>query len=319
MGEGRDRERIRLAQGPAPDGSAAAPGDRRAAGLADAATRPPLAIASCGNAALAAAVVAAAGRRPLRVFVPVDADPAIVRRLEELGAGVEVCPRAGREEGDPTYLRLREAVAGGALPFTCQGNLNGLAIEGGHDAGYEIADATRRRAPRRRRGPGRRRRAGQRGDPGPSRGAHARRPGDDAAGPHGPDAGGASAGARLPRGRGAGRRDGDLEAAMRDAAPTGPTTCGRGRRSRRASPRGSSTTRRTIGVPSCTACSPPADGRWWWTRTCSRRRTTWRSRPRTSRWTPPGSSGLAGLMALRREGIIGDDDRVAVLFTGVRR
>ena len=37
----------------------------------------PLAIASCGNAALAAAVVAAAaaGRR-LEVFVPVDADPA---------------------------------------------------------------------------------------------------------------------------------------------------------------------------------------------------------------------------------------------------
>ena len=32
-----------------------------------------------------------------------------------------------------------------------------------------------------------------------------------------------------------------------------------------------------------------------------------------------GSSGLAGLIALRAEGAIGDHDRVAVLFTGVRR
>ena len=55
-------------------------------GLWPARARPRLAIASCGNAALAAAVVAAAGERRLRVFVPVDADPAVVRRLEELEA-----------------------------------------------------------------------------------------------------------------------------------------------------------------------------------------------------------------------------------------
>jgi threonine synthase len=34
---------------------------------------------------------------------------------------------------------------------------------------------------------------------------------------------------------------------------------------------------------------------------------------------PTGSSGLAGLLALRQEGVIGDDERVAVLFTGVDR
>ena len=45
--------------------------------------RPDLAIASCGNAALAAAVVAAAGRRRLQVFVPVDADPIVLARLED--------------------------------------------------------------------------------------------------------------------------------------------------------------------------------------------------------------------------------------------
>jgi threonine synthase len=32
-----------------------------------------------------------------------------------------------------------------------------------------------------------------------------------------------------------------------------------------------------------------------------------------------GTSGLAGLMELRRAGKIGDDERVAVLFTGIRR
>ena len=73
-------------------------------------------------------------RRPaagtLRVFVPVDAEPAVLARLEELGARITVCPRAGDEPGDPTVTRLLQALADGALPFTCQGNLNGLAVEG---------------------------------------------------------------------------------------------------------------------------------------------------------------------------------------------
>ncbi|HET7554201.1 MAG TPA: pyridoxal-phosphate dependent enzyme [Gaiellaceae bacterium] len=107
-------------------------------GLTDPARRPELAIASCGNAALAAAVVARAGGRALRVFVPVDADPVVLERLEELGAHAEICERTG-EPGDPTYRRLLQALAEGALPFTCQGNLNGLAVEGGETLGYELA------------------------------------------------------------------------------------------------------------------------------------------------------------------------------------
>jgi threonine synthase len=107
-------------------------------GLADPRHRPDLAIASCGNAALAAAVVATAGHRRLRVFVPVDADPVIVERLGDLGADVVVCPRPPGVAGDPTYVRLRHEIDAGALPFTCQGNENGLAIEGGETIGYEI-------------------------------------------------------------------------------------------------------------------------------------------------------------------------------------
>ncbi len=110
-------------------------------GLVDRARRPDLAIASCGNAALAAAVVAAAGDRVLRVFVPVDADPIVVGRLEELGAHLTTCPRDGDVSGDPTYRRLLETLAEGALPFTCQGNLNGLTVEGGATLGWELVSA----------------------------------------------------------------------------------------------------------------------------------------------------------------------------------
>ena len=108
-------------------------------GLTAAGDRPELAIASCGNAALAAAVVARAGQRRLRVFVPTDADAGIVARLRGLGSEVVPCPRKPGAVGDPAYLRLREELAAGAVPFTCQGNENGLAIEGGETIAYEIA------------------------------------------------------------------------------------------------------------------------------------------------------------------------------------
>jgi threonine synthase len=99
-----------------------------------------LAIASCGNAALAAAVVARAAERRLRVFVPTWAPQDVVRRLGELGAVVEVCPRRSDEIGDPCVVRFRAAVAGGAVPFSCQGTDNGLALDGGRTLGWELAD-----------------------------------------------------------------------------------------------------------------------------------------------------------------------------------
>jgi threonine synthase len=108
-------------------------------GLTAGAGRPDLAIASCGNAALAAAVVARAGGRALRVFVPVDAPAAVVARLRRLGSDVVPCPREPGAAGDPAYLRLREELAAGAVPFTCQGSENGLAIEGGLTIAYELA------------------------------------------------------------------------------------------------------------------------------------------------------------------------------------
>ena len=109
-----------------------------ACGLLDPGNRRELAIASCGNAALAAAVVARAGGWRLTVFVPPDADASILRRLRDLHANVVACPREPGTLGDPAYLRLRRELTNGALPFTTQGPENGLAIEGGQTLGYEL-------------------------------------------------------------------------------------------------------------------------------------------------------------------------------------
>jgi len=115
--------------------------DDRTAGTGPAGDGRVLAIASCGNAALGAAVVAASAGRPLRVFVPNDANPKVVARLDELGADVIACPRRPGEEGDPCVLRLHEALAAGtARPFTVQGPLEPAVIDGARTLGLELAD-----------------------------------------------------------------------------------------------------------------------------------------------------------------------------------
>lgn len=100
-----------------------------------------LAIASCGNAALAAAVLARATDRPLAVFIPEDAERPVVERLTALGATIHVCPRSPAVPGDPTVHAFRMAVEAGAIPFCCQGSENGLNLEGGKTLGWEIASA----------------------------------------------------------------------------------------------------------------------------------------------------------------------------------
>ncbi len=103
--------------------------------------RPRLAIASCGNAALAASTLAARVEWPIDVYVPTWMDPAFGRRLDDLGARIHRCER--RDDlpaGDPAMLRFREAVAGGAIPFSVQGPENAWCLDGGRTMGWEIAD-----------------------------------------------------------------------------------------------------------------------------------------------------------------------------------
>ncbi|HTN78484.1 MAG TPA: pyridoxal-phosphate dependent enzyme, partial [Acidimicrobiales bacterium] len=101
----------------------------------------PLAIASCGNAAVAASVIARAALRPLTVYVPTWADETVVTHLRDWGAAIEVCPRRDDDPpGDPCVHRFREAVAAGAIPFSCQGPDNGLTIDGCRTLAYELVD-----------------------------------------------------------------------------------------------------------------------------------------------------------------------------------
>ncbi|MGD9705015.1 MAG: PLP-dependent lyase/thiolase [Acidimicrobiia bacterium] len=101
--------------------------------------RPPLAIASCGNAALAAATLAAATTWPIKVFVPLAANESIVSRLAALGAEIVVCPRRDTDPpGDPCVHRFREAVAAGAVPFSVQGPENAWCLDGGRTIGWEL-------------------------------------------------------------------------------------------------------------------------------------------------------------------------------------
>lgn len=106
--------------------------------------RPHLAIASCGNAALAASTLARAVEWPIEVFIPEWAGGAVVDSLLELGANVNRCRRSEIDPpGDPTLLRFRSAVAAGAIPFSVQGPENSLCLDGGRSIGWEMAEQLR--------------------------------------------------------------------------------------------------------------------------------------------------------------------------------
>jgi threonine dehydratase len=103
--------------------------------------RPPLAIASCGNAALAAATLASAADWPIDVYVPTWMSDGFGSELDRLGARIHRCERRRSDlAGDPAMFRFREAVAAGSIPFTVQGPENALALDGGRTLGWEIDD-----------------------------------------------------------------------------------------------------------------------------------------------------------------------------------
>ena len=102
---------------------------------------PPYAIASCGNAALAAAVVARAVGRRIDVFVPTWANDAVVDRITELGGRVVRCGRESGVPGDPAHHAMLAAIEAGAVPFSCQGTETPATIDGGRTLAWEMVDA----------------------------------------------------------------------------------------------------------------------------------------------------------------------------------
>lgn len=111
--------------------------------------RPALAIASCGNAAIAASTIAAAVGWPISVHVPSAASPEVVATLNSLNADVRVCPRIESDPpGDPCVFRFRELVSAGAIPFGVQGTENAWCLDGGRTIGWEILDQMNHRVDR---------------------------------------------------------------------------------------------------------------------------------------------------------------------------
>jgi threonine synthase len=104
-----------------------------------------LAVASCGNAGLAAAVVAAAAKWPIDVCIPPTADLSVKERLAELGADIKICDRAADSdggdavEGDPCVTAFRSLVAGGGIPLSVQGPECWASVEGGQTLAWEVA------------------------------------------------------------------------------------------------------------------------------------------------------------------------------------
>ena len=97
-----------------------------------------LAIYSCGNAALGAAAVAKAAGYALSVFIPPNVNPNVIKKLNFYEAKIVECPRISGETGDPCYNRFQEALASGAVPFSCSGPDNWSNIEGGQTLGLEL-------------------------------------------------------------------------------------------------------------------------------------------------------------------------------------
>ena len=89
---------------------------------------------------MAAATLAAAADWPIDVFVPEHADRGVLERLAALGASVVECVRrADDPPGDPCFHAFRRAVATGSVPFTVQGPMNATCLDTGRSIAWEMA------------------------------------------------------------------------------------------------------------------------------------------------------------------------------------
>ena len=94
--------------------------------------KPKLAIYSCGNAAMAAAIVAKAANYELNTYIPPNVNKNVFDYLNSFDANVITCPRQPNQDGDPCYIKFQEAITNNtAIPFSCSGIDNWSNIEGG--------------------------------------------------------------------------------------------------------------------------------------------------------------------------------------------
>ena len=115
-----------------------------------------LTVASCGNAGLAAATIAAAAKWDIDVCIPDSADPEVVQALRDLGPHVNtiICPRdlpavshsafgsvSAEGAADPTVAVFKNLIEKhGSIPLSVQGTECGLAVEGVQTLVFELLD-----------------------------------------------------------------------------------------------------------------------------------------------------------------------------------
>jgi threonine synthase len=128
--------------------------EKSASGGAESLRSKRLAVASCGNAGLAAATIARAADWEIDVCVPASASPVILDKLKSLGATIHICDRDSEietpkgkvstaGEGDPCVIAFRNLVElQGGLPFSVQGTECGIAAEGGQTLAWEIMEVS---------------------------------------------------------------------------------------------------------------------------------------------------------------------------------
>jgi threonine synthase len=108
--------------------------------LANRPQKHPLAIFSCGNAALGAAAIAQAAEYPLYTFVPATVSQNVESLLSNMGAFVIKVPREGSiGEGDPCYNLYHRALKKFHwTPFSCYGHDLWASTEGAEILTFEL-------------------------------------------------------------------------------------------------------------------------------------------------------------------------------------
>ena len=95
--------------------------------------KPKLGIYSCGNAAIAAAIIAKSAQYQLNVYIPTNVSQNTIKYLKSFDANIVLCPRSKNIQfGDPCYHTFKQAIKQQEIiPFSCSGIDNWSNIEGG--------------------------------------------------------------------------------------------------------------------------------------------------------------------------------------------
>ena len=97
-------------------------------------SKPKLGIYSCGNAAMAASIIAKSAKYQLNAYIPTNVSQDTIEYLKSFDTNIISCPRnnINAQFGDPCYNKFKQAIKQHKIiPFSCSGIDNWSNIEGG--------------------------------------------------------------------------------------------------------------------------------------------------------------------------------------------